>query len=122
MVSADLEAAKSVVVISTDGSGCGTVPTSPTAEDDTQYAIPGACVEYVITLTNKGSTDATDINVSDVLPSDVTYVASGASGFAAGTVNDSGDPTIALENGTLAGPASGSTERAGYLIIRATVN
>jgi len=122
MVSADLEALKSVAVISTDGSGCGPAPTTPTADDNTQYPIPGACVEYVITLTNSGSTAATAINISDVLPSDVTYVSSDLSGFSAGSVDDSAAPTISLVNGTLDEPTGGATQTDGYLIIRATVN
>jgi len=122
MVSADLEALKSVAVITTDGTGCGTTPTTPTADDNTQYPIPGACVEYVITITNKGSTDATAINISDVLPSDVTYASSNLSGFSAGSVDDTAAPTISLVNGTLDEPTGGATQNDGYLIIRATVN
>ncbi len=122
MISPDLSALKSVAVISTDGSGCGTSPTTPTANDDTQYSIPGACVEYVIAVTNAGSTEATDINISDTLPADVTYASSNLSGFSAGSVDAGGVPTISLVNGTLDGPTGGATDNVGYLIIRATVN
>lgn len=121
MVSADLDAAKSVAVISTDGTGCGTTPATPTANIETQYPIPGACVEYVIAVTNMGSTAATDINISDTLPAEVTYASSNLSGFSAGSVDVSGDPSIALVSGTLAGPTGTATETVGYLIIRATV-
>jgi uncharacterized repeat protein (TIGR01451 family) len=35
-------------------------------------AIPGAVIEYTITIVNSGGSDATDLNISDVIDSDVT--------------------------------------------------
>jgi uncharacterized repeat protein (TIGR01451 family) len=40
-------------------------------------AIPGAIVEYTITITNSGSVAATDVTVSDTLPGDLTFVNGG---------------------------------------------
>jgi uncharacterized repeat protein (TIGR01451 family) len=55
-------------------------------------SIPGATVRYCITVTNAGSGTATNINVSDPLPSNVTYIAgsmlSGINCAGAATVED----------------------------------
>ncbi|MEM7282759.1 MAG: hypothetical protein AAF438_14145 [Pseudomonadota bacterium] len=37
-------------------------------------AIPGAIMEYVITLTNTGSTDATNIRITDVIDANLTFL------------------------------------------------
>ena len=49
------------------------------------FNIPGACVEYVIEVTNDGSAQATDIEVGDLLPPHLTYVAASVDGLGAGT-------------------------------------
>ncbi len=46
-------------------------------EFPTALAIPGAIVEYTITITNSGSVPATDVTVSDTLPGDLTFVNGG---------------------------------------------
>ena len=123
VASADLSAVKSVVVIASDGStGCtlGAAPAGPAANNPSAYAIPGACVEYVIEVKNEGSVDATSIDISDTLPTDVTFKSAHAVGFSGGTV--SGTTTVALTGATLVKPTLPATETYGYLIIRATVN
>ena len=122
MASADLEAEKTVVMISTDGSGCSPAPAAgPTADNTSAYATPNACVEYVIAVTNNGSVDATDVDISDALPSDVTYVDATAVNFTGGTVAESSG-TVTLTGATLDAPSGAATDNVGYLIIRATIN
>jgi hypothetical protein len=77
-------------------------------------------VEYVIEVKNEGSVDATSIDISDTLPTDVTFKSAHAVGFSGGTV--SGTTTVALTGATLVKPTLPATETYGYLIIRATVN
>lgn len=112
VLAATLSGTKDVVVVSQDGSGCGTAPATPTAEDTTQYAIPGACVEYVITVENTGSASATDVVVADTLNANLTFQDVSDNNFAAGAF-DAGTPTavtdcaggacvITFENGEVA--------------------
>ncbi len=118
VASADLAGAKTVVMVSTDGSGCASVPSAPSTDVTSAYAVPDACVEYVITVTNNGSVAATDIDISDALPGDVTYVAATAVGFnttTPGTVAESAG-TVTLTGATL------DASEEGHLIIRATIN
>ncbi|MBE0599649.1 MAG: DUF11 domain-containing protein [Desulfuromonadales bacterium] len=42
--------------------------------EGTSYYLPGAIVEYTITLTNSGSTTADSVEVNDVIPDYTTYV------------------------------------------------
>jgi len=78
--------------------------------------IPGATIEYTITVTNAaGAQTATGLVISDPLPSDLVYVSCTASGVAGVTCSESGG-TISTSSFDL--PA-GSTET---LTIRATVN
>lgn len=74
---------KTVEVVSSDGSSC---PDFTVAPSNTEFAIPGACVEYVITVTNLGADDpdgnpipgdtipATDVVVADILPDELIFV------------------------------------------------
>jgi uncharacterized repeat protein (TIGR01451 family) len=77
-------------------------------------AIPGATVQYCITVQNNGSGSTTDMNISDVIPGTVTYVAnslrSGANCGTAATVED--------DDATDAGEGDGTTAS----IAGATVN
>lgn len=95
-------------------------------------AIPGAVVEYCISVANAtGGATATNINISDIVPALTTYVASSilinatvtspgasqtCSAGAAGGTYTAGTTTVA---GTLTNIAGGS---ASALIFRATVN
>ncbi len=70
VASPDLTATKSIVAISEDNTTCATKP----AEADAK-AIPGACIEYLITVTNTGATaSATNLLIEDILPAEVTFV------------------------------------------------
>jgi len=78
--------------------------------------IPGATIEYTITVSNAtGAQTATGLVISDPLPSDLVYVSCSPSGVAGVTCSESGG-TISTSSFDL--PA-GSTET---LTIRATVN
>ncbi|MEM9937586.1 MAG: hypothetical protein AAF768_01950 [Pseudomonadota bacterium] len=84
VVSPDLSASKTVAAITETPVDCATDSVVSNAK-----AIPGACIEYVITITNTGATaDATDLDIQDVLPAEVTFVdasldTSTTTGFAA---------------------------------------
>ena len=95
VVTASLSASKTVTIIATDASAitCATDPVLP----GNQYAVPGACVEYVISVSNApgASATATDIAVSDTLPDEVAFVGVTQASF-----------TVA---GTLTPPAGGCT-------------
>lgn len=78
----DINAVKVVNVLS-DGTGsfnCETDPTPGTLPTD-QLFIPGACVEYVITVTNAGSEFADNIDIIDVLPDGLIFEATTLSGW-----------------------------------------
>ena len=122
--SAPLTAVKYVYAQSTGGSPC-TAPTTPVAQADVaneQFFVPGACVVYVIEADNTGGSNASGIAISDTLPTEVTYVASGANGFGSATVTPSGGCTsggactVAMSGGALASGSKGS------LVIAATID
>lgn len=73
---ASLSASKSVSILATDGAtfGCGTF--TNVQIDTSQYAAPGACIEYIITIANAASASqsASNIDVSDSLPDGITFV------------------------------------------------
>lgn len=78
----DVNAVKTVAVLS-DGSGtfdCESDATPGTLPTD-QLFIPGACVEYTITVTNAGSEFASNIDVIDVLPAGLIFEATTLSGW-----------------------------------------
>lgn len=83
VASADLTAVKSVSVFSEDGAGCATIPGTPATGD--QYSVPGACVEYVITVQNSGGTDADNVVITDVLEPELSFVAADTTGFTGGS-------------------------------------
>jgi uncharacterized repeat protein (TIGR01451 family) len=91
--SADLEITKAAEVIS-DPINLGVDP----------KAIPGAVIEYTITIENNGSEDATDVTVADAIPANTTYVAGSLT--PAGTENGSPVTDVAV---TLPTVAAGAT-------------
>jgi len=120
--SPDLTATKAVTVFTEDGSGCATIPGTPGGAP--QYSIPGACVEYVITVDNNGATAAaTAIAISDILADELQFITAQQAGFTGAslvtpptsTLCNAGACTVALTGGTLA--ASGQ----GTVTIRALV-
>ncbi len=125
VASAQLSAQKLVFVVATEPTDCANQAT-PAAPND-ELAVPGACVEYVIEVTNDAgaSVDATAINVTDTLPGEITFVSSSiAGGFTAGSITTEPAPgctapttcDVIFTGGTL--PPGG----VGEVIIRATVN
>lgn len=130
VASADLTANKTVAVLATDGVDAATCAgaASLAPSDTTFYPVPGACVEYVISVVNASATpspagDATNITLADILPDDVTYVSSAQAVFTGGSLattpatcdDTTVNCTVTLSSATL---ASGST---GTLTIRALV-
>ncbi len=112
--SADLSAVKAVTVFSQNGAGCATIPGTPGAGE--QYSVPGACVEYIISVVNGGATvAATNIAISDVLPSDLTFIAASQDVFTGGTLSvpatstdcDAGACTVGLTGASLAASSTG---------------
>lgn len=139
VASADLAAAKTVGIISEDGSGCGVAPVSyPLAAfPTTEHAIPGACVEYRIIVQNTGDdadADASDLELVDVLPSGLTFVDAFQNGFTGGIFSKPASATVcdgapaagtactveltSVGAGTAAGLANSTT---GTIVIRATI-
>jgi uncharacterized repeat protein (TIGR01451 family) len=75
------------VVVSIDGfiveSAAITISKAYTVVDDGYggtYLLPGAVLEYTVTLENTGAAQATDVVVTDTLDSNLEFVASGVSG------------------------------------------
>jgi len=124
VAAADVTAVKSISIFSQDGTGCTVIPGTPSAGE--QYAIPGACIEYVITVANNGaSATATEIVIKDILPDELFYINSAVSGDLTGgalTQPSSNancavlDCTVSLTGASL---AAGQT---GQVIIRAQIN
>lgn len=99
---ADLTASKTVAILATDGAafGCGTF--TNTQINASQYAAPGACVEYVITVSNAATAtqSATNIDISDFLPDGITFI----------DAQTTGD---LVSNGTFTEPAANCTPDSG---------
>ena len=125
IIAADLMAAKTVTVIASDGVDLATCA-GMTSPGGAQFAIPNACVEYVITVTNgAGAASADNIDISDVLPDEVEFVGSAQAGFTtAGTITDPAGGcttscTVTLDDAVLT-PTVGAAA-VGTLTIRALV-
>jgi uncharacterized repeat protein (TIGR01451 family) len=112
---ADLAATKTARIFSEDGTDCADLAASAPTAPANPAAIPGACIEYTISVENTGPVAATAITLTDVLPSQLTYVAAERTNWAASTLGVSGN-TVTISEGTI---NSGQTAT---LIIRATVN
>jgi len=125
---------KTVQVIATNGiqngteddtaAGCTFTEIAPGAVDATQFAVPGACVEYVITVSNLGgdtaanNLDATGIAISDTLPPELTFVEARVEGFAVAPTEVAPFPAsgadcavvtacvVSYENGTVSAPSA----------------
>ena len=119
-----LTAVKTVSVIATDGVDAATCSAAADPGDNSQYPVPGACVQYQISVTHPGGgPSATDITLMDILPDDITYVNASQAVFTGGSISTTpatctsatSSCTVQLNNATL---ASGAT---GTLTIRALV-
>lgn len=84
VASATLAAVKSSVVVS-DPLGA----VAPAA-----LAIPGAIVEYTITITNTGGSDATEVIVTDDIQADLTFDTGGYAGSTDVEIVMGGDPAV----------------------------
>lgn len=127
--SANIVAVKDVTVHNEDGTGC----TTTTGAGASGYAIPGACIEYVITVTNTGSSAATDIVINDVLGDDLEFGAASFEGeftggnFASpalpanGTDCNAGACVVNLTGATLPAPVAPATVTTGTVTIRALI-
>lgn len=130
---ANVTAVKSVALIYENDAGgaldCGTA--TPVASAS-RY-IPGACVEYTITVTNTGAAIANDIEIDDELKEQLTFVTSSTAGLGTTTTSSSsaqcaysGAPastnctTASMTDGTLA--AGNVSATSGTFTIRATIN
>lgn len=123
VTSADLTADKSVLIISRDPTvDCATATQDADATE--LFAIPGACIEYTITVSNTGaSIVATDVAIADTLPSEITFVAfhsTTSADFSSGEIGDAAPAHAAgVVSATEATLAPGETV---ILVIRATIN
>ena len=113
---------------------CQTI-TDDTAHSATAIMAPGSCIEYVIRVTNASTSgtpagDATGIDISDVLPDEVTFVAASVTGSLTGgtvattpaacdalTVNC----TVSVTGASIVAPTAPATSTVGELRIRAFV-
>ena len=129
VAAAEVSAVKDVTIHSEDGTGCTVIPGTATGG----YSIPGACVEYVITVENTGSSAATDIVINDVLADELDFAGAvfggdftgGSFGSpalpAANTDCTGGACVINLTGATLPAPVAPATVTTGTVTIRAFV-
>lgn len=99
-----LAATKTVVVFDTDpaSEAACTGLSAPVAGN--QYSVPGACVQYVIDVSNSGTGSATNLDIQDQLPAEVRFLqASLTTNTGIGFADDTG---IAGAGPTLTAPGS----------------
>ncbi|MEO0878922.1 MAG: GEVED domain-containing protein [Pseudomonadota bacterium] len=117
-----LNAIKTVSVIATDGGAVSTCAAAPDPGSPSQYASPGACIEYQISVNHPGGPNADSIDLVDTLPDNVTFASATQTAFTGGTIRttDTGTPantitctpttsscTVRLEGATLNPGATG---------------
>ncbi len=129
VAAADIAASKAVTIHSEDGTGCTVIPGTATGG----YSIPGACVEYVITVENTGSSAATDIVINDVLADELDFAGAVFGGDftggsfaspalpAANTDCTGGACVINLTGASLPAPVAPAVSTTGTVTIRAFV-
>ncbi len=117
----DITAAKAVTVYSQDGTGCATIPGTPTGG----YSVPGSCIEYVITVQNTGATaTATGISIADTLADELTFISAvDAGSFTGGTLTTPATNTDCTGGACVIGysGASLAAGATGTITIRALV-
>lgn len=126
-----ISAEKEVIVVSEDPNfACDDLDLAGNAPEADAGAIPGACIEYTITVENTAvSAAATTINISDELPSQVSHEANSnfvytvIDGGAAGAGTTSSAADLESDGVTVSGTIGNlpAGERA-TLRIRATIN
>lgn len=108
----ELSASKTASVFSEDGAECENLAATPPTEPATPVAVPGACIQYNITVQNTGPVAATAVELADNLPAQLAYVTSGLAGWQAGSLSVAGN-TLTLTGGELgAGQTASITIRA----------
>jgi uncharacterized repeat protein (TIGR01451 family) len=129
VAAADVTASKAVTIHAEDGAGCTVIPGTATGG----FSIPGACVEYVITVENSGSTAATDIVINDVLADELDFAGAVFGGEftggsfaspalpAANTDCTGGACVINLTGASLPAPVAPAVSTTGTVTIRAFV-
>lgn len=123
---ANLVSSKTVSVHDKSGTGCDLIPGSPSGPPGA--AIPGACLEYDISLENTGTESASLAELSNILDTRVTFVTANFSGI------DDSDPAfvfstpspmtdcstasceIRVENGVINGQSTGE------VVVRVILN
>ncbi len=100
VISPELTGAKTIDVVETEGEAPGfTCDGAPVPADNSgEYAVPGACILYTITVTNNGETAASvasGITVTDVLPTGVRFVGAEIDGFDAAPTPTLTEPAAA---------------------------
>ena len=117
----DLTVSKTAIVINRSGENCLTATQDPDAGE--LFTIPGACIEYTITVTNNGSATASVVAISDPLPSDISFAGFHSSTSADFTNGEGDDVAPAYAAGTAS--ATEATLLPGDsldLVIRAIIN
>jgi len=116
--SAALEAEKTLTIHRENNVDCGVIP--GTGDPEAEAAIPGACMEYVITVENLGPGFADEIALTDVLDDNLIFAGAAVSGFAfsgpgsgliapsAGTDCAGSACSVAISGGELAEGATGT--------------
>lgn len=101
-----------------------TVVWDPVNLDSDPKNIPGATVEYCITVSNAaGGADATDVIITDVVPSELTYLASFGVKVNGTSCADLGSIDGSISGDTVSGTIPTLTEGdTRSLIFRATIN
>lgn len=116
---AELEAEKGVMVFSENDTDCGILAATPPTEPANPAAIPGACIQYTISVANTGPVAAQNVTLTDVLPDNLSFQAAGMD-TNWGTLVTTGCPgagcEVKVESGTIAAGATAT------LTIRATIN
>ena len=120
---------QAVTKMAFDTTGDGSTDTDVTTGN--LYAIPGSTIQYTITVTNTGA-EADHIVISDLIPTNLTYVAASCSLSGDGVVNAAApDAGVALGCSEAAGtvsstsftlPDGSTTAKVATLTIDATVN
>ena len=82
VASPDLDASKTVAVIASEGEAPFNCAADAPVTSPTQFSVPGACIEYVITVVNNGATAvASNVGIVDVLPEQIEFVSAAFAGF-----------------------------------------
>lgn len=86
------------------------------------FHIPGSCIEYVITITNNGTSSASQVTVTDILETTLIFKSAVSQNFGPGTLtlpvpnqNCSSPCAVVLSNGTL------NINQTGTIRIRAEI-